>query len=227
MLSARTWFSLLHRDWRTLRLSNRTLEIAGQNRKGAGQKILREMLCTGFLSFSLTGSYVIGDGKTCRVSGYGARKMNWIDANLMDTNLIAMNSIETRSMETKSNNMDATVPALTETKRKSDVIATDTTESDITLGDVYERIADRLAEARTRALMGERQEALGLFQAASLDYTRFREVLSDYPGSHALDYAFTITMNQLCAEQQRAEPAEVTEQATIRPRTRRKAERAA
>ncbi len=99
-------------------------------------------------------------------------------------------------------------------------------EGEPMLGDIYEEIADRLAEARTRALMGERQEALGLMQAARLEYTRFREVLKDYPGHHALEYAFEITLGQLCAEQSAVEePAR--EQLKPGARSRRKAERAA
>ncbi len=67
-------------------------------------------------------------------------------------------------------------------------------EEELTLGDVYDDIQDRLATARTKALMGEREEALGILQGASLDYTRFRDVLRDYPGQHALTYAFDMTM---------------------------------
>jgi len=99
-------------------------------------------------------------------------------------------------------------------------------ETDQTLGDIYEQIAERLTEARTRALMGERQEALGHMQAASLEYTRFREILKDYPGYHALEYAFTATMTQLCAEQELSLPRG-TEEGKAKPRTRRKAARAA
>ena len=72
---------------------------------------------------------------------------------------------------------------------------------EITLGELYDEIADKLAQARTRALMGEREEALGIFRGASLEFTRFQDVLRDYPGFHALDYAFQATMTALCAEQ--------------------------
>lgn len=75
-------------------------------------------------------------------------------------------------------------------------------ESELTLGDLYEEISDRLAAARTKALMGERQEAMGLFRGASLDFTRFREVLHDYPGFYALEHAFTITLQHLGAEEE-------------------------
>ncbi len=70
-------------------------------------------------------------------------------------------------------------------------------QTEQTLGDVYEEIADKLALARTKALMGEHAEALAIFQAASLDYIRFRDVLSSYPGFHALEHAFSVTMTAL------------------------------
>lgn len=74
-------------------------------------------------------------------------------------------------------------------------------ERELTLGDIFEDIAERLALARTKALMGERQEALGLFQGASLDFTRFRDVLADYPGFYALEHAFDSTLTSLSGEQ--------------------------
>ncbi len=77
-------------------------------------------------------------------------------------------------------------------------------QTESTLSDIYEEIADKLALARTKALMGEPCEALGIFQAASLEYTRFREVLSAYPGFYALEHAFTVTMTALRAEHDQA-----------------------
>src|SRR5260221_11387317 len=74
-------------------------------------------------------------------------------------------------------------------------------DSEFTLGDIFEDIAERLAAARTKALMGERQEALGVFRGASLEFTRFREVLKDYPGYHALEHAFQATLTALHDEQ--------------------------
>ncbi|HZT41141.1 MAG TPA: hypothetical protein VFA07_03070 [Chthonomonadaceae bacterium] len=99
-------------------------------------------------------------------------------------------------------------------------------EGEFTLGDIYEEIAERLALARTKALMGERQEALGLFQGASLDYTRFREVLASYPGAHALEHAFDVTLAALNAEQSHCCDADV-EAAPIVSRPRRRAGKAA
>jgi hypothetical protein len=77
-------------------------------------------------------------------------------------------------------------------------------ENEFTLGDIYEDIAERLAIARTKALMGERQEALNAFQQVSLDYHRFRDVLEGYPGFRALEHAFQATMTALCAEEEQS-----------------------
>ena len=81
-------------------------------------------------------------------------------------------------------------------------------EQELTLGDMYEEIAERLALARTKALMGEREEAMGIFQGASLEYRRFQDVLSGYPGHLALEHAFQATMAALCEErtQEHSEP---------------------
>ena len=99
-------------------------------------------------------------------------------------------------------------------------------QTETTLSDIYEEIADKLALARTKALMGEPCEALGIFQAASLEYTRLRDVLSAYPGFHALEHAFGITMTALQAEQQRMEAPDrsaTSAKDTPRKRTRRAA----
>ena len=77
-------------------------------------------------------------------------------------------------------------------------------EGEQTLGEIYDGIANRLAEARTRALMGERQQALGILQGAALEMTRFREVLRSVPGYLALDHAFEVTRQALCVEQDAA-----------------------
>jgi hypothetical protein len=171
-------------------------------------------LFTGFLFSSLTYSYVIGAGKTCRFGGKGTRTVNWMEANLMEQDLMATNEL-------------TTVEAMPTDQKHTDQKDTSEKETEMSLGDVYDGIADRLAEARTRALMGERQEALGLMQAASLEYTRFREVLKDYPGHHALEYAFTVTIGQLCSEQEQAEAANALPQPKAKSRPRRKVERAA
>ena len=60
-------------------------------------------------------------------------------------------------------------------------------KEEISVGDIFEDIAERVAMARTRALMGERKEALAMLQKARMDFHRFREVLHGYPGSLALE----------------------------------------
>lgn len=68
------------------------------------------------------------------------------------------------------------------------------------MGDIFEDIADRIASARTRALMGERQEALALLQCARIDFLRFREVLRAYPGCLALEHSIESATRTLCEE---------------------------
>lgn len=93
-----------------------------------------------------------------------------------------------------------------------------------TLSDIYEQLAEQFALARTKALMGERCEALGILQAATLEYTRFREVLSAFPGFYALEYAYTVTTSALQEEQERAAgEAAATVSKTTRKRSRRAA----
>jgi len=101
-------------------------------------------------------------------------------------------------------------------------------ESEWTIGDLYDEISERLALARTKALMGEREVALGIYQGASLDYTRFKQILSDYPGYHALEHAFQVTLNALATEQGRsvAEPVG-SEKKGRAPRGTRKTSKAA
>jgi hypothetical protein len=72
---------------------------------------------------------------------------------------------------------------------------------ELTLGDVFEIIAEQLATARTKALMGERKAARGLFRRAFLEFTRFREVLRGYPGFYALEHSFEVTKAALCPEE--------------------------
>lgn len=100
-------------------------------------------------------------------------------------------------------------------------------EGELTLGDVYDDISERLALARTKALMGERHEALGVFRGASLDYMRFREVLAEVPGFHALEHAFNITMAALDNEQAHTARAERLPRVSRPARTRKKMSQAA
>lgn len=70
---------------------------------------------------------------------------------------------------------------------------------ELTAGDVYDALQELVACARTRALMGERCEALRLFAKAQQDYALYRDVLLGLP-LHALDHALTETMQVLRVE---------------------------
>jgi len=87
---------------------------------------------------------------------------------------------------------------------------------DWTVGDIFEEIAERVATARTRALMGERQEALTLLQCARIDFLRFREVLRAYPGSLALEHSLEAAQAALCEE--RCRDYDLPEEQPAKPR---------
>ena len=76
-------------------------------------------------------------------------------------------------------------------------------EGERTLGEIYDELQDKLSLARTHALMGEREAALGLLRGASLEFTRFRDVLTAFPGFYALEHAFTTTRCSLETEADR------------------------
>ena len=84
-----------------------------------------------------------------------------------------------------------------------------------TVGELFEEIAERVATARTRALMGERHEALALLQRARMDYLRFREVLHGYPGGLALEQSMEVAQAALCAERAMAPDRAADEPAPI------------
>lgn len=89
-----------------------------------------------------------------------------------------------------------------------------------TLSGIYESIADRLALARTKHLMGERQEGLRLLESASADYDRYSDALSSLPGFYALKHAHSVTVaafNQ-SAESVNAWPGVPTRGRKKRPR---------
>ncbi len=74
-------------------------------------------------------------------------------------------------------------------------------ETELTLSNIFEALAEGLASARTRALMGERTEALATLRAAFTEYTRYRKVLEAYPGVLALEHAFESTLAALTREE--------------------------
>lgn len=99
-------------------------------------------------------------------------------------------------------------------------------QTELTLSELYEGIADQLATARTKALMGERREALGILRAATLEYTRFRDVLSAYPGFHAMEHAFSSTLQALCEDDER-EAAREHQASEQKDRSKRRTRKAA
>ncbi|MCS6775838.1 MAG: hypothetical protein RMJ43_02760 [Chloroherpetonaceae bacterium] len=92
----------------------------------------------------------------------------------------------------------------------------------MTLYDVYEEIAETLALAQTRALMGEQEVALALFREAGAQFLEFREVLAAMPGFHALAHALENTQVALDITERKGA---VMPERTRRTGARRKARR--
>ncbi len=78
-------------------------------------------------------------------------------------------------------------------------------EGEWTMGELMNDLQERLAEARTRALLGEREAALGMLRGAVLEFARFREVLKGETGYHALEHALDATLHSMNEEVARAE----------------------
>lgn len=78
-------------------------------------------------------------------------------------------------------------------------------EGEQTLGDVFDNLFERLADVRTRAIMGERAAALEIMIPAHRDFQEFREILSGLPGYYALEYDYNATLAALCGEESRAD----------------------
>lgn len=74
-------------------------------------------------------------------------------------------------------------------------------EHEITLSDIYEQNADLLALCRTKWAMGETQESMHLYEEAALQYDKFKDILKDYPGFHALQHAHMVTLRMFSADQ--------------------------
>lgn len=90
--------------------------------------------------------------------------------------------------------------------------------SEPTLSDIYDSIAEQIASAQTRALMGEREEALGLMHGAHLDYMRFETVLADLSDRPALPNSYRTAIAALHDQRDRAADLAVRRPARRRAR---------
>ena len=70
-------------------------------------------------------------------------------------------------------------------------------DTQFSVGSIYESISDALATARTKARIGDMEEANSILHSAQMDFNRFRNVLEVYPGFNALEYALSITHDTL------------------------------
>lgn len=72
-------------------------------------------------------------------------------------------------------------------------------EMELTAGTVYDTIHEMLALARTKALMGELDNAQKLLQEAQDQYDTYKPALHNYP-LHALEHAFDVIWQTLMIE---------------------------
>jgi len=58
---------------------------------------------------------------------------------------------------------------------------------------LFDSLTDRLATARTLALMGDHDEARSLLASARADFEEWREVLAGYAGVEAMEHSLRVT----------------------------------
>src|SRR4051794_34654998 len=98
--------------------------------------------------------------------------------------------------------------------------------SEWTVGAVFEDISDRVALGRSRALMGERDEALAILQCARLDYLRFQEALEGFPGRLSLEHSLESALAALREERSEEDPNDVSSPSAMVARLRGRSRKA-
>lgn len=71
-----------------------------------------------------------------------------------------------------------------------------------TIGQIFNEVAEKVAEARTHILMGEPAIALQRLRTAQKDYLEYSEVLASYPGSLSLSKSMEETLALLLSPPQ-------------------------
>ena len=72
-----------------------------------------------------------------------------------------------------------------------------TNQTEVSLGEIYDCIADTLSQSRILCLQGKRCEAIKVYEAASQEFNRFQPELRGFSGYVALQEAFIKTCNGL------------------------------
>ena len=85
---------------------------------------------------------------------------------------------------------------------------------ELTAGDVFDSLYERVAQAKTRALMGETEQAYKLFQDVAREYAQYADIFAGLPGHLSLQHDMEATRQMLCPDSGPSERAEVLPELT-------------
>ena len=113
----------------------------------------------------------------------------------------------------------------------------DASGMELTAGDLFDALYERVAEVKTRALMGEIEQAYTLFQSVAREYAQYADVFAGLPGQLSLEHDLEATRQMLCPNSSQPERRDVLPELTSLPtapslaepkqRVRRRASKAA
>lgn len=109
-------------------------------------------------------------------------------------------------------------------------------DMELTAGDVFDALYEQIALAKTRALMGETEQARMLLEDAAREYAQYADIFASLPGHLSLEHDLEATRQMLCRDSiQPAQPDILPELTTTampaappkQQRVRRRASKAA
>ncbi len=71
-------------------------------------------------------------------------------------------------------------------------------DMELTAGDLFDALYEQIAMAKTRALMGETEQAHTLFEDAAREYAQYADIFSSLPGHLSLQHDLETTRQMLC-----------------------------
>ena len=75
---------------------------------------------------------------------------------------------------------------------------TDDSDMELTAGDLFDALYEQIALAKTRALMGETEQAHVLFADAAREYAQYADIFASLPGHLSLEHDLEATRQMLC-----------------------------
>ena len=73
----------------------------------------------------------------------------------------------------------------------------DGSDMEMTAGDLFDALYEQIALAKTRALMGETEQAHTLFEDAAREYAQYADIFSSLPGHLSLEHDLEATRQML------------------------------